>query len=178
MKWLPNAVAVLTALVLVSADKNSPKSAPTPNEEQAVAALRRLDADVTFQTKGRVRGIFFPTSTNDDALVYLEGFDELKVLHLRHTKITDAGLRNLRGLNKLRYLYLVGTEVSDAGLVHLQGLPSLREIRLDGTRVTDAGLEYLKSLPNLTRLDLRNTKVTDEGVGKFQQARPMCAVKR
>ena len=165
-------------MLLISAEETRPNPQVPPSEENAIAALRRLDADLTFQKKGRVRGVFFPEKTQDDALVFLAGFEELKVLHLRHTKITDAGLRHLRGLKELRYLYLVGTRVSDAGLVHLQGLSNLQEIRLDSTQVTDAGLEQLKGLPNLKRLDLRNTKVSDEALCKFRQARPGCTLKK
>ncbi len=178
MKWLSLVICSLAAMLLIGADKPGPNAKALAREESAIAALRRLDADLTFQGKGRVRGVFFPKETRDDALAYLAGFAELKVLHLRHTKITDAGLRRLKGLKELRYLYLVGAPVTDAGLVHLQGLSSLQELRLDSTQVTDAGLEHLKGLKNLTRLDLRNTQVTDEAVSKFRQARPKCTLKK
>ena len=58
-------------------------------------------------------------------------------------------MQYLLELSGLRVLYLKNTKVTDAGLVYLKDLPELEELYLEGTRVTRAGFAYLKSaLPN------------------------------
>jgi hypothetical protein len=48
-----------------------------------------------------------------------KGLSNLRLLHLRHTQITDLGLANLRELKDLEFLQLEDTAVTDAGLDHL-----------------------------------------------------------
>ena len=45
---------------------------------------------------------------------------QLKILNLRHTQITDAGLVHLEGMASLETLYLNGTQVSKAGVKQLR----------------------------------------------------------
>lgn len=46
--------------------------------------------------------------------------NQVRLLDLSHTKITDEGLRYLRGLQRLEYLLLLGTDVSDEAVYRLQ----------------------------------------------------------
>ena len=46
--------------------------------------------------------------------------NQVRLLDLSHTKITDEGLRYLRGLQRLEYLLLLGTDVSDEAVFRLQ----------------------------------------------------------
>src|SRR5262249_9719222 len=74
---------------------------------------------------------------------------------------TAAHMVPIGRLNELEVLYLNCTSVTDGGLAHLEGLKSLEFLSLGGTKITDAALVHLKGLTNLRRLNLINTKVTD-----------------
>ena len=49
-------------------------------------------------------------------------------------------------------LQMANSDVTDASLESLRGMKVLRELDLNGSQVTDAGLEVLKGLPALTSL--------------------------
>ena len=105
------------------------------------------------------------TNVTDAGLKHLEGLTKLTWLDLIDTKVTDAGLEHLKRLTKLRQLWLGATNVTDAGLKHLRGLKNLESLGLDSLpKVTDAGLEHLKGLTNLEKLQLGSTNVTDAGL--------------
>src|SRR3954447_14937153 len=90
--------------------------------------------------------------------------NDVKVLDLKASYVSDTGLAYLRDLNSLTELRLNGTGVTDDGLVHLRGLPRLTTLYLGATRVTDAGLVHLSGCTSLTTLDLGYTRVTDDGL--------------
>jgi hypothetical protein len=90
-------------------------------------------------------------------------------LDLKHTKVTDAGLRRLAHLTQLRQLRLINTKVTDAGLKELAHLTQLQSLDLGSTPVTDAGLKDLAHLTQLRQLDLGLTKVADTGLMELAQ---------
>jgi hypothetical protein len=102
--------------------------------------------------------------------------DQLAVLNLGRTKITDDGLKAIENLKNLRKLHLENTHIGDAGLSHLKNLTSLEYLNLYGTQVTDSGLTELEGLKNLKSLYLWQTKVTPAGVDKLKQALPKCEI--
>ena len=75
--------------------------------------------------------------------------ENVTVLALDFTKITDAGLKELANLQKLKVLELSSTEITDAGLKEVAKLQKLERLFLTGTKVTAAGVaELRKALPN------------------------------
>ena len=130
---------------------------PAPEEQQAVAVLRKAGA-----------GVFLEGFQGD----YFEGCPKGSVKRVswsyRHTggqqpQVTDADLVHLNQLIKLESLSLVRTQVTDAGLVHLRELVNLKMLDLWNTRVTDAGLVHLEGLSSLQTLNLHETQVGDQG---------------
>ena len=101
---------------------------------------------------------------------------QVAVLNLARTKVTDEGLRSIEGLKNLRRLHLEHTKIGDAGLTHLKGLTNLEYLNLYGTQVTDSGLAELEGLKNLKALFLWQTKVTPAGVEKLKKALPKCDI--
>jgi cytochrome c/Leucine Rich Repeat (LRR) protein len=101
---------------------------------------------------------------------------QLAVLNLARTKVTDDGLKSVEGLANLRKLHLENTKVGDEGLTHLKGLTNLEYLNLYNTQVTDAGLKNLEGLKNLKSLYLWQTKVTPEGVDSLKKALPKCEI--
>jgi internalin A len=124
--------------------------------------------------------------------------DDVLLLDLSHTPVTDRGLMELAPLKNLTDLRLDRKQVTDGtlralreiGLLHALGKMSAKggkrptspdgvvSLDLNGTPVTDAGLKELAALKNLTDLDLRNTEVTDAGLGYLRQALPSCQIFR
>lgn len=104
----------------------------------------------------------------DEAMKVLAQLPELASVHLRLTKVTDAGLAELAKNKSLRDISVPGTKVSDAGLAHLGQLPKLEWLSLgvydEGTDVSDAGLAALGELGSLKHLDLSGTKISDGGL--------------
>jgi hypothetical protein len=102
-------------------------------------------------------------------------------LDLRHTPISDDGLRHLIHARRLRRLILGNihfaishrvqiptSPITDAGLVHLAHLEHLRSLHLDGLPITDAGLAALENLPALRGLSLSRTRVNGPGLGRLR----------
>lgn len=62
---------------------------------------------------------------------------------------TQQSPASIQSRENLRMLNLSGTPVTDTGLVHLKGLKSLERLMLDYTKVTPAGVAKLrKALPD------------------------------
>jgi hypothetical protein len=106
------------------------------------------------------------TQVTDADLAHLHGLTGLQALTLSSTRVTDIGLAHLHGLTGLQVLNLDGSHVTDAGLAHLNGLMGLEELHLG--YVTDAGLAQLRGLTGLRRLNLIGSQVTDAGLAHLQ----------
>jgi Leucine Rich repeat len=107
--------------------------------------------------------------------------DRIWGLDLRHTKVTDDGLRHLAGLSQLQQLTLGNDDVrfastvprpisaiTGAGLIHLKGLSQLSNLNLGGLPITDAGLDAVKDLPALSSLFLGRTKIKGSGLPRLK----------
>ena len=101
---------------------------------------------------------------------------QVAVLNLARTNVTDDGLKALEPLKNLRRLHLENTKLGDAGLAHVKDLTNLEYLNLYATQVTDSGLSQLEGLKNLRSLYLWQTKVTPAGVDKLKQALPQCRI--
>ncbi len=107
--------------------------------------------------------------------------DRIWGLDLRHTTVSDQGLRHLKGLPNLAHLVLgndgpsfvrtppwPSSPITDAGLVYLRNLPTLTSLNLSGLPISDAGLESIGDLPNLGGLYLSRTKVRGPGLARLK----------
>jgi hypothetical protein len=109
------------------------------------------------------------TSVSDAGLPHLKGLTKLEHLYLGYSQVTDAGLFHLKGLTNLSALDLAGTQVTDSGLVHLKGLSNLTALSLiESTDVTGAGFVHLNGLTKLSIVNLRRTQFTDAGLGHLK----------
>lgn len=112
------------------------------------------------------------TKTNDDVLVGLES-DQLLVLNLAFTNVTDATLIRLKGTPSLVKLMLMGDSITDAGLKGLPALKRLQFLILHETRITDAGIAELAKFPELWLLSLSQTQVSAAGLRKLRTLRSL-----
>jgi hypothetical protein len=184
------------------------------SQRRAIAALRRRGHVHANHWKvpwhsppksgewGEVAEEFYATDhqfNNADA-VYLKAMPSLRILYLKYTNLTDAGLEDVESLGQLQQLWLSGAQVSDdalthlsgltelrllavsdlpitdGGLTHLKGLSRLERLTLNRTFVTDTGLTHLRSLNELRQLELIETQVTPAGIAKLKQALPKCQI--
>lgn len=85
--------------------------------------------------------------------------EQVLMLELAGSDLTDAGCVPLSELRNLRKLNLTDTRITDAGLSNLARLTELDALNLNGTDITGAGLRPLASLKKLRNLYLFRTKV-------------------
>ncbi len=182
---------------------------PIERQRRAVAAIEKLGGHVGYMHELLDRGILVkPTASETFPVTYLrrwlplppDYFDEIEMVNLNNTQVTDAGLAqlqrltglhslnlsdtevtdagmaHLQGLSGLEGLSLINTKVTDVGLAHLQGLTGLQVLRLDKTQITDAGLAHLQKLTRLQGLTLTNTQITDAGLAQLRRALPNCRI--
>ena len=95
---------------------------------------------------------------------------------LSATKITDQGVAQLASSQNLRLIRLAETGVTDAVIDTLLKIPSLESVNLYGTKVTDAGVSKLSKLTNLKRLYLWQTAVTPEAIKTLKEKLPACEI--
>ena len=94
----------------------------------------------------------------------------LENLVLEGVKLNDDDLVHLTDFKELKYINLRNTPITDAGLVHIGNIKSLETLSFDRTKITDEGLMGLKDLPNLKRINVTGTLVTNTGLESFKQA--------
>lgn len=99
----------------------------------------------------------------------------LKCLDLRHTEVSDVGLRYIaQYLSQLTNLKLSKCwKVSDAGLAQLSTLEHLTRLDLSSCKmITNQGLQHLIKCKSINHLDCSSTSVTNDGLKKFIEESP------
>ena len=130
----------------------------------AVAAVNGAGGWIAFGPPLTVG--FPPSSTTTDEVIARVGrsLDELRILHIDNSTLSDSALEHLGGLTSLDSIHVSHTQITDAGMAHLKGLTDLSDLDLSGTRVSDGGLVNLSGLVRLCWLSLESTNVTDAGL--------------
>jgi Leucine Rich repeat len=110
--------------------------------------------------------------------VHLSGLKRLRILHVDHSKMTDAGLEAIGKLTNLEELWLGGAGFSDRGLAHLTGLKRLKSLTLvKGTQqLTDASLESLRSMTALEHVYMGGWHISDEGIAQLRELKNLKSV--
>jgi Leucine-rich repeat (LRR) protein len=90
---------------------------------------------------------------------------------LNRSKITDQGLESIAEIEEdLELLELDGTAITDAGLAHLKALPVLKVLSLNGTtKLTDKAVEILKTFPYLTEVALKGSGVSAKAIAELKK---------
>jgi beta-lactamase regulating signal transducer with metallopeptidase domain/thiol-disulfide isomerase/thioredoxin/protocatechuate 3,4-dioxygenase beta subunit/Leucine-rich repeat (LRR) protein len=113
------------------------------------------------------------TSISAAGLQHLTKLKELEALWLQYAEISDEALKYVGQIGSLLYLNLGLTPVTDEGLAHLRNLSSLRTITLEYTSITGTGFSHLTGLESLTRLHLPASGVTDEGLREIAKLKSL-----
>ena len=119
MTWILSVVLLLVvALPGFSAEPDEGRAA-------AIAAIKKLGGRVKVDKRSPNLDVtsvsLSGAKVNDEVLKHVKVLTNLERLRLRHTKITDAGLKNLEGLTKLKFLAL-GNHEGEQGW-RLDGTP-------------------------------------------------------
>uniref|UniRef100_M4C067 Uncharacterized protein n=1 Tax=Hyaloperonospora arabidopsidis (strain Emoy2) TaxID=559515 RepID=M4C067_HYAAE len=105
------------------------------------------------------------TLLTDAALMKIcNGVNNLEVLNISNTRISDNGTSGLAGLKKLRNLHLDTAEITNSALADVCFLSHLQRLDLFGANITDDGLMYLVQLHELRELTICGGNVSDRGV--------------
>lgn len=98
--------------------------------------------------------------------------EQLVILKLSNTQVTDTFVSDLADYPRLINLQLGHTKITDKSLEALQNAPHLETLNVYGTSVTDAGILQLAKLKTLRNLYVWQSKVTDAGVARLKKLRP------
>jgi Leucine-rich repeat (LRR) protein len=186
-------VLLLAVTVAVTA---WPAAGQGTEQDEAVAAIRRMKGGVEFDPKrpgkpvtkvhlyaGKTAGIGLAplaklpeiewiglhlSDITEADLDHLKGLTKLRRLGLADIKLTDDGLRRIEGLATLEILFLMENPITDAGLDHLRRMTKLQELGLGQTKVTDAGLEKVAAFKEMQVLGLQQLKITTAGLGHLK----------
>ncbi len=149
-------------------------------EDLAVAAIKALRGEVTFDEKPPVSRVYSVDLTvSDDVLGSLKHVLKLPTIQkltLSGTDVRDASLPQLAALKRLRELKLDGTKITDAGVRELVAIESLETLDLLDTKVTDACVSDLGIMRRLRKVYLGGTKVTEYGKEKLGFLLPKCKI--
>jgi len=94
----------------------------------------------------------------------LDDFQELTLLDLSGTEVTDRDLQDGAGLSTLTQLDLSNTAIGDAAFAHPSWMESLTRLSLNNTQISNAALRQFRSLKQLQLLWLNETNVGDAGL--------------
>jgi hypothetical protein len=169
------AIPFLATIVLGLVGCNSkPTGAdPVAAQVEALKTLKELGAEVdpaeptAEQPVARV--VLDGEKVNDDAMTFVGRLPKLRMLRLRNTSVSAAGLAKIGSIVNLEALDLAGSKkIDDAALAQIGHLAALQSLILNDTAVTDAGMESVARLNGLKVLELVNTAVGDAGVEKLK----------
>ena len=109
---------------------------------------------------------------DDSAMAVFAELTTLRRLFLNELhSVSDAGLANLVHLQDLEILDIWESPITDRTLEVIASLPALKTLMLRTTEVTDEGLELLLTMPSLEEVTLRdNVHVTPEMIQQLRDA--------
>ncbi len=118
------------------------------------------------------------TKISDRGMVQLINLKNLKELDVSSTKVTGRGMISLRGNKGLEKLSMAFNKVSDADGSVLGAFTSLKHLNLSETVMGDRGIVALRHLKKLKVLKLYNAPVTEKTLEQFERARPGLKIER
>ncbi len=127
-------------------------------------ATKLIDDCLGMRLFGRAIAVHVDNDSNLTSIQNISQLENIQLVDLSYTDVTDQHISHLRSLPRLRTIYLSGTDIGDAGVQEIKHLKELRRLSLAGTQITDLGVESLAEAINLQHLCLSGTRVTDECV--------------
>jgi mono/diheme cytochrome c family protein len=119
--------------------------------ESRTSAMLSLNASLAGQTFGDsdlalfkpvleqiTTADFSGTSISDRSSDLIASMENLSLLRLAHTRITDDGVKRLHDLAHLQSINLLGTQVTPAMLGAIASMPKMEHLYVANTRITSA----------------------------------------
>ncbi|MDB5338812.1 MAG: F-box/LRR-repeat protein 14 [Planctomycetaceae bacterium] len=158
LPWLqpligPQAHSPLDQTVIVQLMLNNPRIGDTELQRlHGLTGVRLVDLGDSRVTNGGMQ--------------HLQAMQQLEVLYLNHTEITQ--LDALKPLRALKYLKLDFSKVPESNLACLDQFPELRRVSLAGLKITEAGTKLLAKCRQLESLNLEVANLGDHGLVPLQ----------
>ena len=108
--------------------------------------------------------LYYAEQITDEGLAAVKGWQKLRRINLRGTKVTDTTLEHLANVATVEAIDVGFAQITDVGLDRLTPLVNLKELVVGGNKLTDMGLQALRQLPGLTHLSLGGSQRTDSGL--------------
>ncbi len=108
------------------------------------------------------------SEVTDVSLAHIQHLTGLKVLELTATNVTDLALEYLEDLTNLQGLGLSHCHITGDGLIFLKKLTDFRELWLSGADINDDQLEHLQNFTSLVQLGMSGTKISDDGLKNLE----------
>ena len=117
------------------------------------------------------------TIISDRGVAKLVNLKNLHTLDLSHSRVTQLGIATLAELPNLRRLDLSRAEgINDDAIPQLHELKQLEVLNLTQSNVTGAGLRKLAAHDGLRRLFIGDVESTEEQISSLRQAMPNCEI--
>lgn len=188
-----SALATLGVLMVVGmwllnwASKPALPKLPDKDQDPIVSKFRHVGFEIGRNAENEIQVITTPNPllVTDKDLALVTGLQDLLVLDLRGTQITDDALAHLTDLPKIEQLYVGGSVVTDTEptLFHarftdeavkpLVALSTLKVLSLAKTDIGDKAVEQLPKLANLQVLYLLGTPITDDSLTALAQMKSL-----
>lgn len=149
-------------------DSDLPQLAQLPHLTHLDLSQTRI-ADLGLQQLKAAPGIvelnlYYAEQITDEGLAAVKGWQKLRRINLRGTKVTDTTLEHLANVATVEAIDVGFAQITDVGLDRLTPLVNLKELVVGGNKLTDMGLQALRQLPGLTHLSLGGSQRTDSGL--------------
>lgn len=113
------------------------------------------------------------TPINSEHVKAIAAFEQLKMLNLGQSKITDEDIQQLASLKLLASLEINNCQnLTDDAFKTIGSFGKLQTLWADGVPVTDEGLKYLHAMPLLSQVRLGSAGITPKGVGELRNSLP------
>ena len=103
----------------------------------------------------------------DELVARLPQLDDLEVLSLRSSSLTDSSVDSLLKVSRLEELTLDADHISPQGLNRLSSHPTLRSLSLYGRLASPTQIRQLEPWPSLQELEIHTTMASDKDLSQL-----------
>lgn len=137
--------------------------------------LRALGIDgVGFGPMNAVKSIWVHGPIQEQ---FLEKYKRLELADFKENKSTAQSIEILARMDEVKMLILSLSDVSDAEIARLKDVRGLKHLWLNNTRVTDSCIDDLGEIEDLETILLGGTSITPQGLERLLSRKPQLRVR-
>ena len=142
---------------------------------ETLSARESALTDEHLETIGRLSSLTSLILTNSESITdkgmpHLTDLDNLVMLEVYGTQVTDAGLEPIGKIESLKTLNIGKTKVT-GDMSGLLPLKNLEWLVAGDMALSDEIVDTLAKLPKLSHLQIQNVTISDEAVAKIREAK-------